>query len=156
MHLWSAGEDPEILVVVASDEGVGVVGGKHHDAIVGVERSPEADTHQTGSGGEFTLAFRRFPLAIFETLVDDLHPAVVLYGVHSRDLLHVALEFVVEAGNLVPASHKAIEVEGLDGRVIDRGGRRARHKVTTEPHKQSDEQDNAKATTAAFFFGVKL
>ena len=119
-HIGGAGQYPEILVALATDEGVGVVGGEHHDAIVGVERAPETDTQQTGSGGEFAFAFRRFPLAIFETLVDDLHLAVLLNGVDGGDLLHIALEFVIEAGNLVPSPHETIEIEGFDGGVIDR------------------------------------
>lgn len=119
-HLGGTGEDPEVLVVVASDEGVGVVGGEHEDAVVGVEGSPEADAEETGSGGEFALAFGGFPLVAFEALVDDFYLAVLFDGVDGGDLLEVALEFVVEAGDLIPASHEAVEVEGFYGGVVDR------------------------------------
>lgn len=151
---WGAREDPQVTVGAAANKGIGVVVGKHHDTIIGIERSPEGDTEDAWFIGEFAFADGGIPLAVLHAVVGDDEFAIVLQRVGGCALFHAALELMVVARYFIPLTEKTLEVDILYGGVID-GERRAAHEDTDDNCQQYHEEENNTEATAVSAFLVE-
>lgn len=151
---WSAREDPQVTVGAATDKGIGVVVGKHHDTIIGIERSPEGDTEDAWLIGEFAFADGGIPLAVLHAVVGDDEFAIVLQRVGGCALFHTAFELMVVARYFIPLTEKTLEVDILYGGVVD-GERRAAHEDTDDNRQQYHEEENNTEATAVSAFLVE-
>lgn len=112
------GENPQVVVATATNQGVGVVGSQHKDAVVGIERTEERYSEQSRSVGELGFALRHPRIAVGYTTVDDLDGTVLAERVVGGTVCHPALKAMIHSRNLVPLPQVAMEVQRTDGRVI--------------------------------------
>lgn len=147
----SAREDPQVTVGAATDKGIGIVVGEHHDAIIGIERSPEGDTEDAWLIGELSFADGGVPLAVLHAVVGDDEFAIVLQRVGGSALFHSTFELMVVARYFIPFTKKTLEVDILHGGVID-GERRAAHEDADDNCQQyHEEKNNTEATSVSAF-----
>ncbi len=128
IELRCPGEDPQIRSVGPGDQRVLVTVLVQFDYVVSaVKRSEERYFQLTHIfvSNEVGLAFGLVPFLLFcvVTAVDDLDAAVIAKTVVCRDVGEATLETVVEAGDLVPGTEIAVQIEpGNDFHAFGRAG----------------------------------
>lgn len=149
------GQQPEIVAIGAADQRVTILLIQSNDVIAAVERAEEGNLQRGAAGlpGKVRYPVRFLPHAAVGviTFIHHIQTAVITWVPGDRDFFQPAFKRVVKAGDFIPGTQIALNVEGTDhGDARRRGGRAAGDRQERDGNRGDYRQDTHGMLLAGF------